>query len=139
MSNNVFLKDYLDFLHVRAAEHQKIIDDTNAFMRKNQELHEKSFWYEILFKKFGWKSFSKYEYSPFDVIFDELAIAENYLAKYKIEIDKITYYRKTLEIMMCEDIDTHVVDCNFPKAFYEWARNNGRPSKPFYAWAKDNR
>lgn len=125
--NNVFLKDYLDFLNDRAAAHQKVIDDTNTFMRKNQELHEKSFWYKILFKKFGWKSFGKYEYSPFDEIFDELNIAENYLSKYKVEIDKITYYRKTLEIMNCEDIDTHVVECNFPKHFYSWAKNNGRP------------
>jgi hypothetical protein len=126
MSNLVFLKDYLDFLNHRAEVHQKIIQGFKDVMKKNQDEYETTFLYKILFKKFGWKSFAKFQYQMFDQIFYSLDNSESYLEKYQNEIEKITYQRKSMEVLIYADIDNQLVECIFPK-FYNWAKTNERP------------
>ena len=126
-SDQVFLKDFEDFLKDRLNLCQNKLDSINKEIAERQAKHETTFWYTFLYKKFGWKSYAKFQHSLFDEIVWDKSRQESRIETINAKLVKLVYNRKAMEVMMYQDIDVQLVDNDYGDLFYLWAKENNRP------------
>lgn len=127
MKQQIFLKDYEDFLKHRKEFFSKKVENLQKIMDDEQEEYEKSLAYRIFYKKFGWSSFKKYSRDLFDHVFSDHCHYVDHVEEICTMLLKVEYNRKSLEMINCTDIDNHFVENEYGDTFFSWAKKNNRP------------